>query len=138
MRQSPLFRFFSSRGGQMIPSQEIEFRYTRGKGPGGQHRNKTASCVEAIHLPTGVVARVDGRNQHANKREAIRELERRLDEMRGAAKAEVRKARRDAAIKDEVRVRTYDFQRQLVYDHRTGKTASLKDVLFKGQLERVR
>jgi peptide chain release factor len=44
-------------------------------GPGGQHQNKTASAVRAVHKPTGlaVVAR-DGRSQHRNKAIAMKRL----------------------------------------------------------------
>lgn len=114
------------------------FRYTKGKGPGGQHKNKTSSCVVARHVPTGIEVTVDGRNQHANKREAIKRIEQRLAEESRLRAAEVRSQRRDAAIRDNRRVRTYDFTRAKVTDHRTGKTASIKDILVKGQLEKLR
>lgn len=44
-------------------------------GPGGQHQNKTASAVRAVHVPTGlaVVARSQ-RSQHRNKAEALDRL----------------------------------------------------------------
>lgn len=32
----------------------IEFEYTKGSGPGGQHRNKVSSAVRATHVPTGI------------------------------------------------------------------------------------
>jgi len=48
------------------------------------------------------------------------------------------KSRRDEAIKPSSAVRTYDYKTGLVTDHRTGKTASIKKVLVKGQLERLR
>lgn len=117
--------------------QQITFRYARGKGPGGQHKNKTASRVTATHGPTGISVTVDGRDQHANKRKALEELSRRLVERFEAEKAARRKANRDAAIKSEIRVRTYDYTRQRVIDHRTKKQAPLKEVLFEGRLELV-
>lgn len=117
---------------------EIEFQYTRGKGPGGQNKNKVASCVVATHGPTGIRVRIDGRDQHHNKREAIDEIRRRVREYHDAKLAAKRKARRDEAIKNCPRVRTYDFISKKVTDHRTGKTASLKDVLEKGRLDLLR
>lgn len=121
-----------------ISKSDIEFFYTRGQGPGGQHKNKTDSCVTARHLPTGIEIRVDGRSQHRNKRVAIRRLGRAVEAMLDGQRAEVRKAKRDHAIKSEERVRTYDYSRNLVTDHRTGKTAPIKDILDKGKLEKLR
>jgi protein subunit release factor A len=52
--------------------------------------------------------------------------------------ARQRKARRDYAIRNEERVRTYDYSRNLVTDHRTGKTAPIKEILEKAKLEKLR
>lgn len=121
-----------------LRQKDIEFRYTRGQGVGGQHKNKTDSCVYAKHIPTDIEVKVDGRNQHQNKRAAIRELQKRVDELEAQKKAQVRKNRRDEAIKNETRIRTYDFSRGVVTDHRSGKTASIKDILEKGRIDKLR
>lgn len=68
----------------------------------------------------------------------MEEMEKRLKEIRDAEEAAKRKARRDHAIHNEIRIRTYDFSRGVVTDHRTGKTASLKDILIKGLLDKLR
>lgn len=54
---------------------DVAFEAFRAGGPGGQHQNKTASAVRAVHLPTGlaVVAR-DDRSQHRNKAIALKRL----------------------------------------------------------------
>lgn len=114
------------------------FRYTRGQGPGGQHKNKTDSCVIATHKPTGIEVKCDGRNQHQNKRAAIKQLEARVKEHWEQQKAKQRKKQRDERIRNTTRVRTYDFSRGVVTDHRSGKTASLKDILEKGMLYKLR
>ena len=33
--------------------RDVEFRTTRGPGPGGQHRNKSDTMVRVTHRPTG-------------------------------------------------------------------------------------
>jgi peptide chain release factor 1 len=119
----------------MIPKSDMKIETIRGKGPGGQHRNKTDSMVRITHLPTGIVVSVDGRHQHRNRKQAIAELERRLRESKLQQQAARKKARRDAAIHDRTTVRTYNFARGTVKDHRTGKTASVKDILEKGKLD---
>lgn len=54
---------------------DVRFEAFAAGGPGGQHQNKTASAVRAVHLPSGlaVVARED-RSQHRNKAIALRRL----------------------------------------------------------------
>lgn len=78
--------------------KDIKFETMRGKGPGGQHRNKTDSTVRATHIPTGISVMVDGRKQSANKRVAVKELEKRLREMKQAKLADNKKAKRDEKI----------------------------------------
>ena len=121
-----------------IRQGDIAFRYTRGQGSGGQHKNKTDSCVYAKHIPTDIEVKVDGRNQHQNKRAAIRELQKRVDEQNESIRSKQRKTRRDEAIHNETRIRTYDFSRGVVTDHRSGKAASIKDILEKGRIEKLR
>ena len=120
-----------------MKDSEIKIERITGSGPGGQHRNKTASCIRLTHEPTGIQVTIDGRNQHANLRKARKLLKQRLAEAKAAAVAKQRKARRDAAIKDGPVIRTYDYKRKIVKDHRTGKVASLKEVLA-GHLEGLR
>jgi protein subunit release factor A len=48
-------------------------------GPGGQHRNKTASGVRLLHLPTGiVVTATERRSQAQNRAVAVERLRTRL------------------------------------------------------------
>jgi len=55
--------------------RQCEVHTYRASGPGGQHRNKTDSAVRLVHTPTGAVGlSADSRDQHANKRSALRRL----------------------------------------------------------------
>jgi len=54
---------------------DLRFEAFRAGGPGGQHQNKTASAVRAVHEPTGLAVVVrDGRSQHRNKAIAVTRL----------------------------------------------------------------
>jgi peptide chain release factor len=67
---------------------DVRFEAFSAGGPGGQHQNKTASAVRAVHKPTGlaVVAR-DGRSQHRNKTIALKRLGALLELSEGLAAA---------------------------------------------------
>ncbi len=119
----------------MLDKKDLRIEAIRGQGPGGQHKNKTASCIRITHIPTGTQVIIDGRNQHQNKKKALKVLEERLDQRVADKKAAVKKAARDEKIKDNRYVRTYDFKRKEVRDHRTGKVAPLKLVLYEGHFE---
>jgi peptide chain release factor 2/peptide chain release factor len=54
---------------------DIAITAARAGGPGGQHVNRTASAVRAVHRPTGIAVRVtQERSQHANRKRALARL----------------------------------------------------------------
>lgn len=121
----------------MLNKKNVQIEYTKGKGPGGQHKNKVATCVRATHVPTGIVVVIDGRKRRHNEKKALQELERRVHELRAKKRAVHKKHRRDIKIHERNIVRTYDYKHDRVTDHRTGKSASIKQVLEKGKLDAV-
>jgi peptide chain release factor len=73
-----------------VRPEEVEERFIRGSGPGGQKINKTSSTVWLRHRPTGVDVRCQKeRSQAANRLEAWEEL---------LAKLTARAQQKDAAI----------------------------------------
>jgi len=59
--------------------KDVEFRTTRGPGPGGQHRNKSDTMVRLTHVPTGIQAQAgERRSQDLNRSTAIFRLRREL------------------------------------------------------------
>src|SRR3954464_13836131 len=58
-----------------ISAADVEERFVRGAGPGGQKINKTSSTVWLRHRPTGIEVRCQReRSQSANRELAWREL----------------------------------------------------------------
>jgi putative peptide chain release factor H len=75
---------------------DVEITAARAGGPGGQHVNRTASAVRAVHRPTGIAVRVtDERSQHANRKVALARLAAIL-----AARAHEHRDRRRAVRRD--------------------------------------
>lgn len=110
----------------------------RGQGPGGQHRNKTESACRVTHVPTGTTAYADERSFKHSYSKALSVLEERLLAAANANRAAAKKARRDDAIHNTVTIRTYDYRTGVVKDHRNKKSARIKDVVDKGNIELLR
>jgi peptide chain release factor 1 len=118
--------------------KDFKIIYTRGSGPGGQHKNKVETCVVITHIPTGMTERCqDTRSRYQNEKLAMKRLQKKLDDHVESVMEGLRKLDRDDRIKNPKVVRTYNFQRNEVKDHLTGKRANLKKVLD-GNVELVR
>jgi protein subunit release factor B len=84
---------------------DVDERFVRGSGPGGQKINKTSSTVWLRHGPTGLEVRCQAeRSQAANRDQAWRELcaklEARIRTEKDAARQEHEKARRRSRQKN--------------------------------------
>jgi peptide chain release factor 1 len=119
---------------------DVTFEATVGHGPGGQHRNKTASAIRAVHRPTGITAYIQSeRSQHANKAKAIEVIKARvLEAVQGQSHTKQNAARQDQIGSGERsdKIRTVQEQNDRVIDHRTGKTCSVA-AYRKGEIWRL-
>ena len=79
-----------------IAAAEVDERFVRGSGPGGQKINKTSSTVWLRHRPTGVEVRCQAeRSQAANREQAWMELCGKLEERARASKRVLVQAREE-------------------------------------------
>jgi len=121
-----------------IRQKDLRFAFFRGRGPGGQHKNKTDSAVRLTHLPTGIVVIAQyGRKQGRNKEMAFNALRARLFSANSAQNKDKKNVKRKSQVGRGARVnkvRTYCERKDLVVDHRTNKKMSLKK-FFKGNIK---
>ncbi len=62
--------------------KEVRIDYFKSSGPGGQHKNKTMSCVRLFHKPTGIrVVATESRSQIRNRALAFKRLQVKLMEL---------------------------------------------------------
>jgi protein subunit release factor B len=67
-----------------IHEKDIEEKFIRSSGSGGQKVNKTSTCVYLKHLPTGIeIKYMKERNQSLNRFLARRELIKRIEKLSG-------------------------------------------------------
>jgi protein subunit release factor B len=72
-----------------ILEKDIEEKFIRSSGHGGQNVNKTATCVYIKHVPTGTEVKcMKDRSQSINRFLARRELIKRLENLSGQATPE--------------------------------------------------
>lgn len=121
-----------------MKKNEYEIKWTKGKGPGGQNRNKLETACKVTHVATGTVAWGDCRTRSESRKQALRSLEEKLDRAKEQADKDKKKADRDHKIHNTPIVRTYHYGRGTVKDHRSGKIASIKDVVEKGKVDLLR
>jgi len=110
----------------IIPA-DVEEKFVRGSGPGGQKINKTSSTVCLRHVPTGVEVRVQReRSQAANRelawQELCEKLETALRDAEAARRAAVEKERRRKRPKSRAQKRRMvetKRQRRVAKDQRS-------------------
>ena len=117
----------------VIDPSELRIDTYRASGAGGQHVNKTESAVRITHLPTSTVVQCqDGRSQHANKDEAMKQLKSKLYELeiqkRNSEKQDVEDLKSDIGWGHQIR--SYVLDQSRIKDLRTGiESSNTQDVL---------
>ena len=123
-----------------LDKSEVDKKYCRSRGKGGQKVNKVETCVVLTHLPTGIIVRCeDHRTQSKNEETAWQRLEERLRTSLQQQLDNVDRQKRFDQIglgnRNDKR-RTYRIQDGFVLDHVTGKQITVKE-LYKGQLKNL-
>jgi len=122
-----------------IDEKDLRIDTLRSSGAGGQHVNKTESCIRLTHIPTGIVVLCqDERSQTKNREKAMRVLKSRLyDYYQSQYEKEYSENRRSQVGTGDrsERIRTYNFPQGRVTDHRIGLTLHSIENFMLGDIE---
>ena len=90
-----------------VREEDLEESFVRSSGNGGQHVNKTSTCVQLRHKPSGIcVSASRERSQSVNRFLARRELLEQLEAASGVLTPEMKRIERLKKQKDRRRRRT--------------------------------
>ena len=124
-----------------IDEKDLRIDTLRSSGAGGQHVNKTESCIRLTHIPTGIVVLCqDERSQTKNREKAMKVLKSRLyDFYQSQADKEYADNRRSQVGTGDrsERIRTYNFPQGRVTDHRIGLTLHSIDNFLLGDIDEM-
>ena len=95
-----------------VREEDLEERFVRSSGKGGQHVNKTSTCVQLLHRPSGIEVKcMSGRSQSLNRFFARRLLLERIAAARGLKTAKddaAERMRRQKARRGRKAARKYE------------------------------
>ena len=124
-----------------LDDDEIQEKFVRASGPGGQHVNKTASAIRLTHYESGLVVQCqDEKSQHKNFAKALRVLKTRLYERKRQQQHDQRASERRTLVGSgdrSQRIRTYNFPENRLTDHRINLTLYKLDNILAGNLQPV-
>ncbi|MEA3405921.1 MAG: peptide chain release factor 2 [Pseudomonadota bacterium] len=121
-----------------INPADLRIDVYRASGAGGQHVNKTESAVRITHLPTNTVTQCqNGRSQHQNKADAMKQLRAKLYELemlsRNAEKQAMEDSKSDIGWGSQIRSYVLDSGR--IKDLRTGVETGNTTAVLDGDLD---
>jgi peptide chain release factor 1 len=122
-----------------VDPADLQIDVYRSSGPGGQSVNTTDSAVRVTHRPSGIVVSMqDEKSQLQNREKALRVLRARLYERALAEQqAELAADRRSQVGTGEraEKIRTYNYDRRRVKDHRVDGGDFNLDAVLAGELD---
>lgn len=124
-----------------IPPDELDIKFARSSGPGGQNVNKRETSVRVTHIPTGITAHVESeRSQEQNREKAVAmvtsKLYQKLEEEKEKERAGMHVSKTQS-VEWGNQIRSYVLHPyQMIKDHRTGvEVRDIKKVFDDGIID---
>jgi peptide chain release factor 1 len=122
----------------VIRSEDLDFQACRAGGNGGQNVNKVSTAVRITHRPSGIVVSArQERSQAQNREVAMNVLKAKLWQIEEDKKnSQGNKTRSQSGRSRRAdKIRTYNYPRNQVKDHRINKSFNNLDKIMQGHLE---
>lgn len=122
-----------------MKKSDVVATFTKGTGNGGQNKNKVETCVNLKHIPTSLTIRIDGRSRIHNELEAWEKLQQKVYDhyksLSNKNSSDIKKGQVGIQNRSN-KMRTYNIKNDMVKDHTTNKTITIKE-LYKGNIDKL-
>lgn len=124
-----------------LKPEDLKIESFHSSSHGGQSVNTSDSAVRVTHLPSGIsVSSQNERSQYQNKESALQVLRARIVLAEEERLLELKSSERKMMLTGHLnknKIRTYDFKKNKIFDHRLEKTFNDLKHILKGNIDEI-